>query len=97
MTDAVGWNEQALDEGAADLNLAYKAIKAEIEDLTNDLDKNLSSWVGDDQAAYQAAKDTWTREIGELGDVLDSMSKAVSSIKENYMSTEKKNESIFLQ
>lgn len=95
MSDFTAWNGEALTQGAADLRLAYRGIRDELNDLQTALEAKLEQWDGDARSAYQDAKQQWNEGANGLNDILDRLNLAVDNIHNNYSGAERANQGIF--
>lgn len=82
--DGLRVDHTGLDQAADDLMGIVNKIDARMQDLERELDPLRSSWVGDAQQAYLAAKTRWDGAIIEMRDLLRSTSQQVSRSNEEY-------------
>jgi WXG100 family type VII secretion target len=73
-----------LDQTADDLGRIVAGIDARMQRLEAELDPLRSSWVGDAQQAYEAAKARWDAAIHQMRDVLAQTSLQVMRSNAEY-------------
>jgi WXG100 family type VII secretion target len=75
--DGLMVDHAGLDRTADDLTAAVQAIGDRLERLAQELDPLRSSWVGEAQTAYVAAKQRWDGAVLELRDILAQTARQV--------------------
>lgn len=93
--DFTRWDDGKMSEAEADLRLAYRQIKENLENLEKDLEKTLGQWESEAREYYDDARRQWNEGAAGLNDILAQLGVAVGNIRENYTATEKNNASIF--
>ena len=88
--DGIRVNHAALDQAAADM---YKTVK-DIDDRMNRLESELeplrSSWSGNQQNAYHAAKKQWDWAIEQMRNLLDESHRTVYQSNADYMAADRR-------
>lgn len=95
MSDYTAWNGSSMTQAEADLRLAYRGIKDELEDLEREVEKHLQQWTGTARESYTSAKSDWHTATDELNHILGTLGVAVRDIHDNYSQAERDNQTIF--
>jgi WXG100 family type VII secretion target len=93
--DFVSANFGGLSEGQAAFTQAYNGLVSTVDSLQQQLQGNLSDWVGSAQTAYTEAHAIWTQAIGDMGAVITGMSSVIGDANANYQLAESTNSRMF--
>jgi ESAT-6 family protein len=93
--DFVSANFGSLSEGEAAFGHAYNGLVSTVDTLQQQLQGNLSDWVGSAQTAYQEAHAIWTQAINDMGAVITGMASVISDANSNYQLAETTNSKMF--
>ena len=93
--DFVSANFGGLSEGEAAFGNAYNGLVSTVDSLQQQLQGNLSDWVGSAQTAYQDAHAIWTKAIADMGAVITGMSSVIGDANANYQLAKNTNSRMF--
>jgi|ERR1700730_3169205 WXG100 family type VII secretion target len=84
-------NFGALQQGEQDFQQTYNATRQTLDELASDLQRSLSEWEGDAQAAYHQAKAQWDAASAHMATVMNALGGVIGTAHENYSGAERAN------
>lgn len=85
----------ALQQASADIQKAINTLDSQLDQLESDAAPLVSTWEGEAQQAYQVRQAKWRQSQQELSNMLRDIKMALDESAQDYLSTEKKNTSLF--
>ncbi|MEO3747043.1 WXG100 family type VII secretion target [Plantactinospora sp. B5E13] len=85
----------ALQQASADIQKAINTLDSQLDQLESDAAPLVSTWEGEAQQAYQVRQAKWRQSQQELSSMLRDIKMALDESAQDYLSTEKKNTSLF--
>ena len=85
----------ALQQASADIQKALSSLEAQLGQLERDAAPLVASWDGQAKQAYEVRQARWRQASQELQAILRDIKVAVDESASDYLSTEKKNTSLF--
>ncbi|ASW53235.1 WXG100 family type VII secretion target [Plantactinospora sp. KBS50] len=85
----------ALQQASADIQRAVNTLDAQLAQLERDAAPLVATWEGPAQAAYEQRQTRWRTAAQDLRQMLGEIKVAVDESAADYLSTEKRNASLF--
>lgn len=85
----------AMQQASADIQKAINTLDSQLDQLESDAAPLVSTWEGEAQQAYQVRQAKWRQSQQELSNMLRDIKMALDESSQDYLSTEKKNTSLF--
>ncbi|MFC4912062.1 WXG100 family type VII secretion target [Actinomadura gamaensis] len=74
-------------DGERDFKIVLRALEEELRSLEVDLLRTLDRWEGDARAAFETARDEWTKQARDMHGWLDGLHAAILRAHKNYRSS----------
>ena len=88
--DGIQVQHGKLEQGAADVMQAAKAIEARLDQLESDLNPLRSDWNGNAKMAYDQAKAKWDQAMSEMILLLQQSSQGVDASNAEYRAADQR-------
>jgi WXG100 family type VII secretion target len=85
----------ALQQASADIQRGLNSLESQLGQLERDAAPLVSTWSGEAKEAYQQRQASWRSASQDLQNMLRDIKIAVDDSAADYLSTEKKNTSLF--
>ncbi|ROT33955.1 WXG100 family type VII secretion target [Micromonospora sp. HM5-17] len=85
----------ALQQASADIQKALNTLDSQLDQLERDAAPLVQTWEGEAQQAYAVRQARWRQSQQELSNMLRAIKQALDESAQDYLSTEKKNTSLF--
>jgi 6 kDa early secretory antigenic target len=85
----------ALQQASADIQKALSTLESQLSQLERDAAPLVATWSGEAKQAYDQRQARWRAASQELQGMLREIKNAVDDSAADYLSTEKKNTSLF--
>jgi len=93
--DVLVVNFPALQQASADIQRALNTLDTQLAQLERDAAPLVATWDGDARAAYDQRQSRWRAASVDLQSMLRDIKRALDDSAADYLSTEKKNTSLF--
>lgn len=93
--DGIRVNHAGLDQAAQDLHTKVTDIDHRMNRLESELGPLRHQWAGEARGAYDTAKATWDRAIGEMKDLLAETSRIVHQSNADYAAADRRGAEAF--
>ena len=81
----------AMSQAEADFASVFQSLQSTLSTLESELGGSLSTWTGEAQQAYYAAKRQWDAAAADMATVVNSLASVIGQANANYNSTEAAN------
>ncbi|GAA1845438.1 WXG100 family type VII secretion target [Asanoa iriomotensis] len=88
-------NFPALHQASADIQKALNTLDTQLGQLERDAAPLIASWDGEARQAYDQRQSRWRTASADLQSMLRDIKRALDDSAADYLSTEKKNTSLF--
>ena len=95
MSDVLLVDFGALQRASADIQGALNALRTQLDLLEDEAAALVTTWDGDARQAYQIRQARWRSAADDLSMMLREIRSALDESAAEYLSTEKKNASLF--
>ncbi|MGI5211563.1 WXG100 family type VII secretion target [Plantactinospora sp. CA-290183] len=85
----------ALQQASADIQKALNTLDSQLDQLERDAAPLVSTWGGEAKEAYEVRQAKWRQASQDLQNMLREIKTALDESSSDYLSTEKKNTSLF--
>ncbi|GIF65425.1 ESAT-6-like protein [Asanoa ishikariensis] len=93
--DVLVVNFPALQQASADIQRALNTLDTQLGQLERDAAPLIASWDGEARQAYDQRQSRWRTASADLQSMLRDIKRALDDSAADYLSTEKKNTSLF--
>ena len=93
--DTLVVNFVALEQASSDIGTAIATIGGQLDELERDAAPLVARWGGEARDAYAARQARWQRAAADLTAILRSIQQAIDESAADYLSTERRNASLF--
>ncbi|MDG4763368.1 WXG100 family type VII secretion target [Solwaraspora sp. WMMD406] len=88
-------NFQVLQQASADIQHALRTLESQLDQLERDATPLVASWDGAARQAYEERQSRWRSASRDLQSMLREIKVAVDESSADYLSTERRNASLF--